>query len=99
VFQTIVLKGAFLSRGMARFEDVLSPSDADAIYAFLVDQAWTNFKQQSIAPRHTERDARSGARFAAKRPGIAPGPTFSASTQSQNALAAPEIDFSRGRNR
>jgi hypothetical protein len=50
-------------------------------------------------PRQTERDARSGAHFAAKRPGIAIGPTFSALTQSQNALAAPEIDFSRGRNR
>jgi quinohemoprotein ethanol dehydrogenase len=49
VFQAIVLKGAFLSRGMARFDDVLAPSDTEAIYAYLVDQAWANFKQQAAA--------------------------------------------------
>jgi quinohemoprotein ethanol dehydrogenase len=47
VFQAIVLKGAFLSRGMARFDDVLAPADTDAIYAYLLDQAWADFKQQA----------------------------------------------------
>jgi quinohemoprotein ethanol dehydrogenase len=46
VFQAIALKGAFLSRGMPRFDDALSPADAEAIHAYLVDLAWQNFRQQ-----------------------------------------------------
>jgi quinohemoprotein ethanol dehydrogenase len=39
VFRAIVLQGALVPRGMARFNDVLTPADADALYAFLVDTA------------------------------------------------------------
>jgi quinohemoprotein ethanol dehydrogenase len=46
VFQAIVLKGAFLSRGMARFDDVLSGADTEALHAYLVDQAWQFFRKQ-----------------------------------------------------
>jgi quinohemoprotein ethanol dehydrogenase len=46
VFQAIVLKGAYLSRGMARFDDVLSPADTEALHAFFIDQAWDNYRQQ-----------------------------------------------------
>src|SRR5688500_6719680 len=35
-FNDIVLKGAFADKGMASFADVLSPSDAEAIHAYLI---------------------------------------------------------------
>ncbi|MBS0393772.1 MAG: c-type cytochrome, partial [Proteobacteria bacterium] len=40
LFYAIVLEGAFRSKGMARWDDVLSRADAEAIHAYLVDQAW-----------------------------------------------------------
>jgi quinohemoprotein ethanol dehydrogenase len=40
LFDSIVLRGAYTAKGMARFDDVLSPADADAIHAYLIDQAW-----------------------------------------------------------
>jgi quinohemoprotein ethanol dehydrogenase len=40
LFYDIVLKGAYEAKGMARWDDVLSDSDAQAIHAYLVDQAW-----------------------------------------------------------
>ncbi len=39
-FKDIVLNGAFAAKGMARWDDVLSPSDAEAIHDYLIDQAW-----------------------------------------------------------
>jgi quinohemoprotein ethanol dehydrogenase len=39
-FNSIVLEGAFSSKGMARFDDVLSPADADALHSYLIDEAW-----------------------------------------------------------
>jgi quinohemoprotein ethanol dehydrogenase len=39
-FYDILLKGARLDAGMARFDDVLKPADARAIHAYLIDQAW-----------------------------------------------------------
>src|SRR5258707_11942670 len=40
IFNAIVLEGAYAPKGMARFDDVLSPADAEAIHAYLIDQAW-----------------------------------------------------------
>ncbi len=40
IFYDIVLEGAFEPKGMARWDDVLSRPDAEAIHAYLVDQAW-----------------------------------------------------------
>ena len=40
LFDSIVLGGAYSVKGMARFDDVLSPGDAHAIHAWLIDQAW-----------------------------------------------------------
>jgi len=31
---------AYVPKGMARFDDVLSPADAEAIHEYLIDQAW-----------------------------------------------------------
>lgn len=36
-FRQIVLEGALLPGGMPRWDDVLSPGDADAIHAYLID--------------------------------------------------------------
>ncbi|MBS0366579.1 MAG: PQQ-dependent dehydrogenase, methanol/ethanol family [Proteobacteria bacterium] len=49
MFYDIVLHGAYLGKGMARWDDVLSRADAQAIHAYLVDQAW-----QMAAPSHPE---------------------------------------------
>jgi quinohemoprotein ethanol dehydrogenase len=40
LFNSIVLGGAYTIKGMARFDDVLSPADAEAVHAYLIDQAW-----------------------------------------------------------
>ncbi len=40
IFYDIVLRGALQANGMARWDDVLSQKDAQAIHAYLVDQAW-----------------------------------------------------------
>jgi len=40
MFDSIVLGGAYSIKGMGRFDDVLSPDDAHAIHAWLIDQAW-----------------------------------------------------------
>jgi quinohemoprotein ethanol dehydrogenase len=42
VFYEIVLAGAYGAKGMARWDDVLSRADAEAIHAYLVDQAWAS---------------------------------------------------------
>ncbi len=44
-FNAIVMHGALASAGMGRFDDVLSQSDADAIHAYLIDQAWMLYRQ------------------------------------------------------
>jgi quinohemoprotein ethanol dehydrogenase len=40
LFDSIVLGGAYAMKGMARFDDVLSPAEAQAVHAYLIDQAW-----------------------------------------------------------
>jgi quinohemoprotein ethanol dehydrogenase len=40
LFDSIVLGGAYAMKGMARFDDVLSPAEAHAVHAYLIDQAW-----------------------------------------------------------
>jgi quinohemoprotein ethanol dehydrogenase len=38
-FKDIVLKGTRIEKGMVSFADVLSPSDADAVHAYLIRRA------------------------------------------------------------
>ena len=40
MFYDIVLNGALAPLGMGRWDDVLSRSDAEAIHAYIVDEAW-----------------------------------------------------------
>jgi quinohemoprotein ethanol dehydrogenase len=39
-FGNIVLDGAYAPKGMGRFNDVLTLADADAIHAYITEQAW-----------------------------------------------------------
>lgn len=50
IFSDIVLKGAYQGKGMARWDDVLSPADAESIHAYLIDQAWA-LKQASLTEK------------------------------------------------
>jgi quinohemoprotein ethanol dehydrogenase len=49
IFYEIVLRGAYGSKGMARWDDVLSPADAAAIHAYLIDQAWAETRTAAPA--------------------------------------------------
>jgi quinohemoprotein ethanol dehydrogenase len=47
IFYDIVLNGAYSPKGMGRFDDVLSKKDAQDLHAFLVDQAWDTYLEQT----------------------------------------------------
>jgi len=38
LFSEIVLHGAYEAKGMARWDDVLTQADVDAVHAYLIDQ-------------------------------------------------------------
>jgi quinohemoprotein ethanol dehydrogenase len=40
LFKSIVLEGIYAPKGMARFDDVLSAADAEALHDYVIDQAW-----------------------------------------------------------
>ncbi len=40
LFDAIVLGGAYAPKGMAKFDDVLSPADVAALHAYVIDRAW-----------------------------------------------------------
>ena len=46
LFYDIVLNGALTGAGMGRWDDVLTRADAEAIHAFIVDEAWKAFDAQ-----------------------------------------------------
>ncbi|WP_408590691.1 PQQ-dependent dehydrogenase, methanol/ethanol family [Novosphingobium sp.] len=50
LFREIVLGGALVSGGMPRWNDILSPDDADAIHAYLIDQQ-TKTRTDELAKR------------------------------------------------
>lgn len=50
LFYEIVLRGAYVPKGMARWDDVLSEADARAIHDYIVDQAWS--AQAPLATTH-----------------------------------------------
>jgi quinohemoprotein ethanol dehydrogenase len=51
-FKDIVLHGAVAPTGMEKFDDLLSEADADAIHAYLIDEAWKAYRaQESTAKR------------------------------------------------
>ena len=46
IFFDIVLNGALLPMGMGRFDDVLTRTDAEALHAYLINEAWTAFEAE-----------------------------------------------------
>jgi quinohemoprotein ethanol dehydrogenase len=44
IFSDIVLNGALSPLGMGRFDDVLTRADAEALHAYLIDEAWSAFQ-------------------------------------------------------
>lgn len=50
IFDVIVRGGAYASKGMGRFDDVLSEADVHAVHAYLIDQAW-QLKENVAVPQ------------------------------------------------
>ena len=44
LFYEIVLNGLYIPKGMGRFDDELRREDAEAIHAYLIDQAWDAYE-------------------------------------------------------
>lgn len=59
-FDDIVLRGILIPLGMGRFDDLLSESDAHAIYAYVVDEAWKMYSaaQQPVDKRRQDDSRR-----------------------------------------
>ena len=49
-FYRIVMEGTLADRGMARFDQLLSVEDAEALHGYLIDQAWQAWDRQSVLP-------------------------------------------------
>lgn len=60
-FMAIVLKGTRATKGMGNFSGVLSPSDADLIHMFAIEQQWKNYEAAAkmSAPHSVERGSKS----------------------------------------
>ena len=50
-FKDILLRGAVAPTGMEKFDDLLSEADADAIHAYLIDEAWKAYRLQETTPK------------------------------------------------
>jgi quinohemoprotein ethanol dehydrogenase len=50
-FYDIVLNGALVANGMARWDDVLSRVDAESIHAYIVDESWKAYNAQTAASK------------------------------------------------
>lgn len=50
-FYDIVLNGLYAPKGMARWDDVLSRADAEAIHAYILSEAWAAYSQAAAAPK------------------------------------------------
>lgn len=47
--EKVVLEGLLAQGGMEKFSDLLTPADVQAIRAYLIDEAWTAYRDQPIA--------------------------------------------------
>ena len=48
IFYDIVLNGAYVAKGMGRWDDVLTRGDAESIHAYIVDAAWAARRTASM---------------------------------------------------
>jgi len=55
IFNDIVLHGAYQAKGMARWDDVLTPEDAQAIHSYLIGQAW-DLHDSALAKRTAQEN-------------------------------------------
>jgi quinohemoprotein ethanol dehydrogenase len=49
LFDEIVLHGAYVAKGMGRWDDVLAQRDAELIHAYIVEQSWQGYEAQRAA--------------------------------------------------
>ena len=45
----------FVAKGMGRWDDVLTRADAEAVHAYIVEQAWRAYDQHRVAARPGSR--------------------------------------------
>jgi hypothetical protein len=50
VFKDIVFGGAVASTGMESFADILAEEEVEAIHAFLIDEAWKDYRAERLRP-------------------------------------------------
>ncbi len=50
LFNAIVLDGAYAAKGMARWDDVLTGDETEAIHAYLIEQAWQAYEAERAVP-------------------------------------------------
>jgi mono/diheme cytochrome c family protein len=48
-FKDIVLGGAFATRGMESFGDILSEKDVENIHVYLVNKSWQAYRRQQAS--------------------------------------------------
>jgi quinohemoprotein ethanol dehydrogenase len=53
LFKSIVLEGIYAPKGMARFDDVLSGADTEALHDYVIDQAWQSKNTPAPASAQT----------------------------------------------
>jgi quinohemoprotein ethanol dehydrogenase len=49
IFAAIVRQGALSAVGMGRFDDVLNDQEVQQIHAYLIDEAWKDYRPTSAA--------------------------------------------------
>ena len=57
VFKAIVLQGAYVDLGMVSFADVMSETDAEAVYDYIVDAAHARWEDQDASPLWRDLEA------------------------------------------
>jgi quinohemoprotein ethanol dehydrogenase len=55
-FKDIVLGGAFATRGMESFGDILSEKDVDNIHAYLINQSWQAYRRRQASIDETAEE-------------------------------------------
>ena len=80
MFDAIVLGGAYVIKGMGRFDDVLSAADAEAIHAYLIEQQW-QLQESLPAPASASTPAPASAPMPAPAPAPAPPSAASAAVR------------------
>jgi quinohemoprotein ethanol dehydrogenase len=49
IFQNIVFEGAYIPKGMGRWDDVLTRADVEAIHAYIIAQAEAQWRAEQTS--------------------------------------------------